>query len=281
MDKNNSLIYNIPVELFDAYRGRRLIVRAFDPVLLVDALADEYLTNLQYVQILTLSADMSVLADWNVGLPIDLVMYEPEVEFGRLYQHASLLDKHPVRITIPVRAGFANAVKVAATLQFAIKISVGQPTSDELAQMLSTLYMFLHKPNFAQPMEFYQSMLQSLFRDQPMSLWEVQEEDASIHRYVTTQGREIVSSRFLNLELPRGMEPDSFVDLFERQLVFEKRECARCEFLPQCKGYFKWPNKDYICRGGIRDLFGELKHAAVELNFDVAEFRQLQQLEKN
>jgi hypothetical protein len=209
MDKNRSLIYNIPIELFDAYRGRRLIVRAFDPLQLIDALVDEYVTNLQYVQILSLSSDTSVLAGWNVGMPLDLVMYEPEIEFGKLYQHAGLLDKHPVRVTIPVRPGFANAVKVAASLHFAVKINVGQPDRDGLGQMFSTLSMFLHKPSFAEPIEFYQSMLQSLFRDQPMSLWEVQEEDASIYRYITAQGREIISPRFLNLELPQGTEPDA------------------------------------------------------------------------
>jgi len=280
MDKNKSLIYNIPVELFDAYRARRVIVRTFDPQLMIDTLADEYVTNLQYVQILSLSADTSVLMNWNVGMPLDLVMYEPEIEFGKLYQHAALLDKHPVRVTIPVRPGFANAVRVAASLHFAVKINAGQPDRDGVAQMLSTVSMFLHKPSFEQPIEFFQSMLQSLFRDQPMSLWEVQEEDASIHRYVTGQGREIISPRFIDLELPRGTDMDAFVDLFEKQLIFEKRECARCEYLTRCKGYFKWPNKDYICGGGVTRLFNELREAAIELNFDVAEFRQLQQLEK-
>ena len=275
------MIYNIPVELLDAYRGRNIVIRASDPILLVDSLADEDLTNLQYIQILTLSADVSVLADWNVGLPIDLVMYEPAIEFGKLYNQALLLDKHPVRVTIPVRPGFANAVKVAASLQFAVKINVGQPTADDIAQMLSTLYMYLHKPSFSQPVEFYQSMLQSLFRDQAVSLWEVQEEDPSRYRYITSQGRETISPRFTNLELPRGVELAAFAEAFEKQLFAERRECARCDYASRCKGYFKWPNKDYICNGGIWNLFAELKQAAVELNFDVAEFRQLQQLEKS
>jgi hypothetical protein len=263
------LVYNIPLDLFESYRGRKVIVRALDPRAIINVLGSEEIKQLQYIQILTLSADVTCLANWNVGLPIDLVMYEPQVEFGKLYNHAKLLDKHPVRVSIPVRPGFANAVKVASSLQFAVKMTVGQPNKDDLAQMFAALYMFLHKPTFTQPLEFYQSMLLAFFRNEDLTLWATQEEDPAMFRYVTVDGREIVSQRFVDIEIPRHFTMETLVDGFEKKMLTERRECAKCEFLAQCRGYFKWPNKDYICAGGIRELFQELKTAAAELDFDL------------
>ena len=61
------LIYNIPIELMDVYRGRQVVVRVYDPSKLVSLLTNEDLETLRFAQILTLSADMSVLANWGPG----------------------------------------------------------------------------------------------------------------------------------------------------------------------------------------------------------------------
>ena len=150
----DSLIYNIPVDLIDSYRGRRVIVRAFEPAKLIENIGEGDFPNLEYVQLLNLAADADALANWGTGVPIDLVMSEPEIEPGRLYSHAKLLDKHPMRVTIPVLRGFAAAVKIAASLNFQVKLTVFQPDAKDLVEMFEVMVMFLHKPTFTQPVEF-------------------------------------------------------------------------------------------------------------------------------
>jgi hypothetical protein len=268
----DSLIYNIPVDLIEGYRGRRIIVRVYDPKKLVEHLSGGGFENLHYVQILTLAADVGVLANWGEGVPIDLVMYEPEAELAKLYNHAKLLDKHPVRISMPIRRGLANAVKVATSLQFAVRLTVGQPRTEEISQMLEALEIFLHKPTVAQPVEFYQSSMQAFLQHNDNTLWTIQEEDPAKFRYVTSQGQEIISPRFLEARAYPGKRLDTFVSDFQRSLFSERRECANCEFAEHCMGYFKWPNKDYICAAGVKDLFVRLKSAASELKKDLEEY---------
>jgi hypothetical protein len=265
----DSLIYNIPVELIEGYRGHRMVVRVYDPAKLIDHFSGGGLEDLEYVQILTLAADGGVLANWGEGIPIDLVMYEPEAESPRLYNHAKLLDKHPVRVSMPVRRGFAHAVKVATSLQFAVRLTVGQPRSDEIHEMAETLELYLHKATVAQPIDFYHSSMQYFFRRNDNTLWAIQEEDPSKYRYVTSQGQEIISPRLLEARPYAGKRLDTFVHDFEQQLVNEHRECANCEFAEHCMGYFKWPNKDYICHGGVKELFARLKTAAGDLQNDL------------
>ena len=175
--KTESLIYNIPIDLMDAYRGRQVIVRVFEPAQLVEKLSERDLENLYYMQILTLAADISILGTWGLGLPVDLLMYEPEAEFAKLYDHAKLLDKHPVRVTIPVRPGFVKAVKIGGSLGFAVKLSIGQPNAEDLSLLSEVLDMFLHKPAFSQPIEFFQGSLQSFFLEDANTIWAIQEED--------------------------------------------------------------------------------------------------------
>jgi len=268
----DSIIYNIPVELIEGYRGRQIIVRAYDPAKVVQGLSGRGLENLHFVQILTLSADATALATWGEGVPIDLVMYEPEVELARLYNHAKLLDKHPVRISMPVRRGLADAVKVAISLQFAVRLTVGQPRREEIAQMLELLELYLQKSSVAQPLEFYQSTMQAFFRQTDENLWAIQEEDPAKYRYVTSQGQEIISPRFLEARAYPGKRLDSFVTDFQQSLIKERRECSHCEFVDHCMGYFKWPNKDFICAGGVRELFSHLKNTAGDPTYNLEEY---------
>ena len=271
----DSIIYNIPAELIEGYRGRRIIVRAYDPAKLVSSLSGRGLENLHFVQILTLAADATALAAWGEGVPIDLVMYEPEVELARLHNHAKLLNKHPVRVSIPVRRGLADAIKAAISLQFAVRLTVGQPRSDEIAQMLESLKIYQEKSAAAQPVEFYQSTMQAIFRHTDENLWAIQEEDPAKYRYVTSQGQEIISPRFLEARPYPGKRLDSFVTDFHQSLIKERRECSHCEFVDHCMGYFKWPNKDFICAGGVRELFSRLKNAAGDLTYDMEEYASM------
>jgi len=52
-----------------------------------------------------------------------------------------------------------------------------------------------------------------------------------------------------------------------RTLPEESEECPDCEFLPHCRGYFKWPERDYSCKG-VKEIFRTLKNAAKGLKKD-------------
>jgi hypothetical protein len=123
----NELIHNIPLHRLPDYRMRRLIVRAGEPSALVAALSAEDPTRIVAVQLLSLEADSEPMNAWMPGLPVELMMADPAAEFPLLYRHVNLLDQHPVRVVIPVRPGFANAVKVALALNFAVRLEPGQP----------------------------------------------------------------------------------------------------------------------------------------------------------
>ena len=120
-----TVVYNIPVHLVPAYRGREVVVRSQAPTALVQALPDGALEKLISVQLLSLTAEVDALADWGYGVPVDLVMLSPATEFALLYRHAKLLDKHPVRVSIPALSELFKAVKVATALGIAVKLDQG------------------------------------------------------------------------------------------------------------------------------------------------------------
>jgi hypothetical protein len=100
----NMVVHNIPINLVHAYRGREVIVRTHDPAALVKALPESDLGNVVGVQLLSLLADVDVLADWGYAIPVELAMRDPVTEFALLYRHAKLLDfyLHQASISQPV-----------------------------------------------------------------------------------------------------------------------------------------------------------------------------------
>lgn len=266
------IVYNIPIDLIEAYRGRQLIVRVSEPETLVGLLTEEDIQNLHFVQILTLLADVEALSGWGIGVPIDLVMYEPWFEFAKLYNFAKLLDKHPVRVTIPARVGVERAVKIAGSLNFAVKLAIGQPTREELDELFGVMEMFLHQATFTRPVEFFQGSMQYFLHGGSRSVWQILEEDPSQTRFITADGDENVGSRFTGIDLAIAGDIANFVDEFESGLMNGGRECSACEFRPHCRGYFKWPDREYRCDGGIKEIFARLREAAGELREDLAVF---------
>jgi hypothetical protein len=257
-----NIVYNIPVNLVPAYRGRSVIVRSHEPADLVKMLPERDLDNLVGVQLLSLTADVDVMADWGYAMPVELVMSDPATEFPLLYRHAKLLDKHPVRVSIPVVPAFGKAVKVANSLQFTVKLEMGQPENAVVEEMFSALDFYLHNTSVSQPVEFFHSSLVSFYDQDPVTLWDVQEEDPSYIRYVTEEGRETLTRRFVN-DIPIG-DLDFFVFDLWQSLLAEGSECCSCEFFENCGGYFKWPRVNYRC-DGVKAVFGALRDAAVEL----------------
>lgn len=265
----NSIAYNIPVSLIEAYRGRKVIVRARELSELVEALSEGDLENLLYIKLLSLAADVDALSNWGFSVPVDLALSDPATNFPKLYRHAKLLDKHPMRVSMPVTPGFSKAVKVAAALNFAIRLEPAQPAPEVMEELVEVLDFFLHHPSVTQPVEFFHGALMSFYDEQATTLWAIQEEDPSLVRYVTDEGVEISSLRFAGTPYANA----SSLDDFQNELLAERGECCGCEFWARCGGYFKWPRREFAC-DGVKAIFSALREAADELKKDVGAYSE-------
>jgi hypothetical protein len=267
----DSVIYNIPARMVEAFAGRRVIVRSGDAAELVQHLSQEsVLENVLYVQLLSLNGEVDALARWAESLPVDLVMRDPAREFPLLYNFSKLHDKHPVRASIAVRPGFVKAVKLALALNFSVKLEVGQPSPELVEEMAEVLDLYLHRTNVAQPVEYFHSIFLSFYHQEPSSLWFIQEADPEQFRFITDEGEETVSERFAGIYLKDR------TGAIVREQAFappvKESECDACEFFACCGGYFKWPDKEFVC-DGVKTLFGTLEGAAAELRTDLNAFR--------
>ena len=271
----NEIVYNIPVNLVPAYRGRNVIVRSESAEEIVEALPEGNLEKVLGVQLLSLPAEVDSMSGWGYAIPVELVMRDPVTEFALLYRHARLIDKHPVRVSIPAIPGLSKAVKIANSLQFRVKLELGQPVPAAIAEMLWVLDFYLHNSSVSQPIEFFHTILTSFYQCTPLTLWDVQEEDPAYLRYVTEAGEERVARRLVSVDSRGNL--DSFIDDLQKELMSEGNaeisECANCEFLANCGGYFKWPNRDYAC-AGVKSVFSALREAATELRRDLDRFAE-------
>jgi len=263
------IAYNVPVSMVEAYRGRKLIVRARDSSELVKALTEIDPEDLLYVKLLSLDADVDALANWGFGAPVEVALYRPAADFPKLYRHAKLLDKHPVRVSMPVSTGFRKAVKVAAALNFGIKLELSQPAPEVMDEVFDVLDFSLHHPSVSQPVEFFQGLLMAFYDQRAITLWAIQEEDPTLVHYVTDEGIEIVSPRFAGT--PGALA--SSLNEFQNALMAERGECCCCEFWEQCGGYFKWPRREFTC-DGVKAIFGVLREAAQDLRRDIAAYSE-------
>ena len=73
----HSIAYNIPASLVEAYRGRKLIVRARGSSGLVESLAESDFEDLLYVRLLSFDADIDSLANWGLGAPVEVADPQP------------------------------------------------------------------------------------------------------------------------------------------------------------------------------------------------------------
>jgi hypothetical protein len=158
--------------------------------------------------------------------PIEIILADPARGFAQLYNFARFVDKHPVRVTIPVVPGFKKAVVVAAALQFAVRLDVGQPDATVMQELIDSLQLYLHDRNVRQPIEFFHSSLYAIYHRARITLWDIAEKPRT------------------TAALPR--------------------ECAVCEYARHCDGFFKSPRRDYDC-SGVKEIFAALTQAAAEL----------------
>lgn len=260
----DSLIYNIPAKLVEAYRGQRVIVRSPDPAELADCISQLEPDDVLYGQLLSLDVDVTPLTNGEHSFPLDLVMRRPAGEFPLLYRCLQLVDKHEIRVSIPVTDGFVDAVRLALALHYSVKLEVAQPDPYLIEELRTVLDLYLHRSTVAQPVEYFHSVFLSFFHQEPSTLWFIQEEDPEQIRFVSDNGEVKLSPRLSSLPFQNqnGLRPG------EQEPGGEKSECDDCEFFDRCGGYFKWPNKDYSC-AGVKTLFGTIRAAAAELRADL------------
>ncbi|HYQ93139.1 MAG TPA: hypothetical protein VES89_13945 [Candidatus Competibacteraceae bacterium] len=267
------MTYHIPADLLADYHGQPTIVRARNPTGLWTSSVDLDLETLAYIQLPLSPATIDELAQWREPVPLDLVLSEPDQHYPLLYRCSLLLDHCPVRISIPVTPGFSKAVKLAVSLQFAVKLEITPPQPDLIEELIQVLTLYLHRSTVAQPIEPFHSSLLAFFHQQPVTLWAIQEEDPTLFRYITDQGEERLPGRLTSIPAQAGS--GAFVERWRRQLLAENSECNRCSFLDYCGGYFKWPERTFRC-DGVKMLFGSLQEAATELRQDLAAFSSAQ-----
>jgi len=260
-------IYNIPLQLWPAYAERTVVVRATDPAALAATLATADAERLLGVQLQALAADSEPLNAWQPGMPIELLMGDPETEFPLLYHHTELQDNHPVRVVIPARPGLAKAVKVALALEFPVRIDPGQPDAAALAELAAVLELYLRQSDVAQPVEYLHSTLLGLYYDDPLPLWIAMDEEPGLLYQVADDGTESLPGRLAGVA-PTTLARDAGPLAWIEQLLATAPDCQSCAFRRVCGGYFKWPQRDYDCRG-VQKLFTELSAAANELRRDL------------
>ncbi|MBL8251586.1 MAG: hypothetical protein JNK31_07955 [Candidatus Competibacter sp.] len=261
--------YHLPQPLLSEDWPGRLIVRADDPAALVAVLAAE--THPQRIAAvrLPLAVDSEPLNAAAPGLPVELIMTEPASDYPLLYRHSNLLDNHPVRAVVPVRAGFSKAVRVALSLDFAVRLELGQPEPPLIDELLAVLEFYLRQPTVAQAIEFFHGALLGFYHQEPLPLWVVLEEEPQALRYIADDGAPSHYGRLAGLELGAALAPEAGLDLWIDRVLAVAPECRNCEFLKSCGGYFKWPRQDYAC-AGVKRVFGGLRDAAAELRRDLA-----------
>jgi hypothetical protein len=267
----DSLVYSIPLSMVAAYRGRRLIVRVPNPAEIPKSLAGEDLQGIECLQIVCSDDDLHPLMRWGAGVPLDLVVQEPERDLPMLYQWAPLLDTHPVRITVPVVSGFIKVAKLAAALNFAVKLHADQPDPARVAEMLSLLHAYLHETTMSQPIEHFHSMFLAFYREETVTLWSIQEEDPALIRYIGDDGDGKESLARGEGIVRLGDDLASFVPELKRELESRRGVCSRCEFFHHCVGYFQVPHDGYDCNE-VKAVFRTLKEAADELRGDLTSF---------
>lgn len=266
MAQENSCTYNVPLALMDSYSDHRLIVRANDPQAVVQTVRPEHLSNLVALQLLDISADLEPLEVWNAGLPIEMVLQDPEGETMKLYRLCKLQRSHPLRVLIPLVPGFSKAARVASFLNLPVKLEGAQPGPDLIDELFDTLDFFLHNKAVSQPVDYFGGLLVAFLHKLQVTLWEIQEEDPRTVRYVTDDGVETLARQPFTAQRE---SLDSFhFELTKRALSYDS-ECASCEFFLNCSGYFKWPNPEFSCEG-VKRILQRVRDAAYELNDDLS-----------
>lgn len=198
-------------------------------------------------------------AEGGDGIPLDVVVTDPAAEFSQLYHLVAARAARGVRVTMPVAAGLARAVRVAAALGLPVRVLPEQPSGEPLAELLEVADFYLHDPMVVAPIEPFHSLLAALRGGRPETLWTMLEKDPEQFDCYVTEG------------LPVPPRP---VKRHLASLIRDGAECKECRWQEFCAGYFKWPDAAYACTG-VKQLFARMQGAAAEIEEDLAELESV------
>jgi hypothetical protein len=259
--------YNIPVSLVDSFRNERVVIRSKNASELVESLAEVGQDQLVYLQLLSVG-DAATLSKLSEPVRLDLVM-QAESEFSCLYRFAELGKFHPIRVTVPLSLGCTRTVKLAVSLDFPVKLHVTRLDDMLVDELTGILEYYLHHRTASQPIDFFHSVLTAFYLNQAVTVWDIQEDNPSLFRYVTESGR---------IEFPRLLSTSygpkdgtCFLDDYKMQLFLEQGDCSACLYFSICLGYFKIPDKNFDCKG-VKKLFQMIKDVSTELKDSLSDF---------
>jgi hypothetical protein len=205
------------------------------------------------------------------NIPLDVVLSDPASEFSHLYRLVDACAVRAIRVTMPAAPGLTKAITLAAALRLPVRVLPGQPSAAALEELHDALQFYLHEPMVDAPVEFFHSVLATMCDWDAGSLWTILEEDPDAFRHYGADGR---------ARVPRTSDPDQseitsagFVENHLSRLIDQGAECATCPWQRPCRGYFKWPDPAYSCKG-VKQLFLSIQTAGNEIRQDVASFTE-------
>jgi hypothetical protein len=148
-----SIVYNIPALMVRSFPGRTIVVRSADPSEIIQSLEHVDVKRLSYLQILGTGGAIDSLMRWEHATPIDLVIQDPVSDLPQLYRYSPLIAERPVRVTVRVATGFSKVVKLALSLNFAVKLEVSQPEPALIEELLQAASLYLHSSTVSQTVE--------------------------------------------------------------------------------------------------------------------------------
>lgn len=262
-------IYNIPVNLLNAYRERDVIVRVGNVADIIAEAGRISLKNMEAVELIGIPADIELLSQLDEHAEVDLVLQDGERELSRLNALRESGMEEDIQIVVPVVPGFGETAKRACRLGYPVKLNIGALDLLDVEETLDLVNFYLHTPDLEEPLEFFHSFAQALFNEEALTMWDIMNENPAEIRYITDQGNEVLSRRLAHM--PATGDMSDFLDRRKLQLLRERGECSQCRFFVNCNGYFKLPNPEFGC-DGVKRIFGTLKEAVKKLQEDVDKF---------
>ena len=197
----------------------------------------------------------ALAAQGDVPIPLDVILNDPATEFSALYQLADVRLARSVQVTIPAKPGLMKALRMAASLQLPVRLLPGQPDRETLAELRAVARFYLSDPMVETPVEFFHSLLAAFHGQTSGTLWSFLDQDPALFSRRDADGQPLL--------------PADFVESHLAGLVAEQADCACCQWVSVCAGYFKWPDPAYDC-AGVKDLFSLIADAGEELASDLA-----------
>lgn len=262
------MIYNVPLALLSSYSDQNVVIRSSECAALVKAVAQVECERVNSVQLLSPSDCLTELRQLPPPMGIDLYVNDVHTGSDLVVAWSRALDGHPIRVMIPVIAGFSELVRAALRAGLRVKLEIGQPDGRLVNELMACLAFFIREPYVKEPVDLFYGLFRSFLTKQVESLWSIQEEHPSSHRYVTDSGEVTLSKRLSYV----GCTSDAATFLADHKLnLFRaKTECCTCRFFCHCEGYFKLPSEGFKC-SEIKTFFKLVEDYASELRNDLSE----------